>query len=309
MTPDHRELKANLALLTACLFWGISFSASKTALAFIPPLTVVFLRLLISSLCFWAWMKWTGIRLDFNWNVRWILTMILLSLFGTSLHYATQTVGIKFTTASNASVFPATGPILIMVISALFLPERITRQKLAGILLSLLGIGLVIGPDTLLQFRLRGHLLGDFLVLLSILMWAVFTVLSKHTLRRSAPLKLTALITFLGTLTMAPAALWEIASGEGLPSFAVPAVAWGSVIFLGVTCSFLATLLYVFALGEIDSQIAGIYLYTVPPIGVLFAVLFLKETIRWPMVLGIGLVILGVCIAQRESRKTALPPG
>jgi drug/metabolite transporter (DMT)-like permease len=221
-----------------------------------------------------------------------------LSLFGTGLHYGIQTVGLQYTTASNGSVYAVTGPLTITLLALLFLGERLTPRKILGIALALAGVLVVMGVETLLAFDLTGHLLGDLLVFASIFMWGIFTVLGKDTMRRMDALELTARVTWIGAAYMIPASLLEI----GWRSWSVTRLDFSAgmaIVFLGVTCSFLATLLYFFALQRTESQKVGVYLYTIPPMTYLMAWLYLGEQIGLNLVVGVVLVLAGVYLTER----------
>lgn len=290
-------LSSKIAILTACFFWAASFIATKKALEIVPPLTVVTLRLVISSLCFLIWLLVRGKKITFH-GPRWLGRLFVLSLFGTGLHYGIQTVGLQFTTASNASLYAVTSPISIAVIAALFLGERITLKKALGIGLALAGVLVVMGIETLKAFRLKGNLLGDLLVLTSIIMWGIFTVMGKDMTRRMSAVDLTAVVTFMGTLCMIPVG-WIESSRASFSLASITAEAWGAVAFLGITCSFLATLLYVFALERTESQKVGVYMYTIPPMTYIIAALFLGETIGWALAAGSVIVTAGVYLTEK----------
>lgn len=289
--------RAKILLLVTCLFWAASFIASRVALRSIPPLTVVSLRLVVSALCFVVWFAATGRRWSFGGRREYV-RLALLSLFGTGLHYGIQTTGLQYTTASNASLLAVTAPISITLIAALFLGERLTGRKVIGILLALGGVLLTMGIDTLRAFDLHSHLRGDLLVLLSILMWGIFTVLGKDVTRRLGAVDITAAITVIGAIYMLPVGLWEMQRRHF--TLALAGVdAWLAVFFLGVTCSFLATLFYVHALEKCESQKVGIYLYTIPPMTYLIAAVYPGETIGWNLLLGSLVVLGGVYLTER----------
>jgi drug/metabolite transporter (DMT)-like permease len=290
-------LSAKAAVATACFFWAASFIATKTALDTVPPLTVVMLRMIISSLCFLVWIVVRRRKLPYL-GAKWLGRLFLLSLFGTSLHYGIQTIGLQYTTASNASLYAVTSPITITIIAALFLGERVTLKKAAGIGSALVGVLMVMGFETVLDFKLEGHLLGDLLVFTSIFMWGIFTVLGKDLTRRLDPLDLTAIATFMGTIYMIPIGWWEI----GQRSFSLASIsleAWASIAFLGITCSFMATLLYMFALQKAESQKVGVYMYTIPPMTYIIAVIVLKELITRELIFGSLVVLAGVYITEK----------
>lgn len=290
-------LSSKIALLTACFFWAASFIATKKALSIVPPLTVVSLRLLISAVCFLVWFLYRREKISWG-GPKWLAHLFLLSLFGTGLHYGIQTIGLEYTTASNASIYAVTGPISITIIAALFLGERITLKKSLGIGSALMGVLIVIGIDTLKSFELKGHLLGDLLVFISIFMWGVFSVMGKNMTRQMGALRLTAIVTFMGALYMIPVGIIEIKR----TSFSLAEItleAWLAIAFLGVTCSFLATWLYVFALEKTEAQKVGVYLYTIPPMTYIIAGILLNETIGINLLIGSCIVFVGVYLTER----------
>jgi drug/metabolite transporter (DMT)-like permease len=288
---------ARAALVTACVLWAVSFVATRVALEAAPPLVVVTLRLLISAACFVPWVVVSGGVAGLGGG-RGLLHLFWLSLFGTGLHYGLQTVGLQYTTASNASLYAVTAPITILLLSAIMLGEHVTIRKGLGVALALAGVLVVMGPQTLTTLELDAHVKGDFLVLVSIVMWGLFTVLGKKATDELGALKVTAWVTLIGALWMLPVGWFEMrATGYSLAS--MTAEAWMAVAFLGVGCSFLATFLYFAALQRTESQKVGVYLYTIPPMTAVVAVLYLGETLSANLVLGAALVIAGVALTER----------
>jgi drug/metabolite transporter (DMT)-like permease len=287
--------RARIALLTAAFLWAVSFVATRVALGEVPPLVVVALRLVISALCFLPWVVAMGGTRGIDG--RRMGQLFLLSLVGTSLHYATQTAGLQYTTATNASLYTTTGPITILLLSALVLGERITLRKAFGVLLAITGVLVVMGWQTLTSFEI-GNIKGDLLVLISIVMWGLFTVFGKRITDDLGALRVTAWVTILGALTMAPVGLYE-ARATGFALAEVSLEAWVAIAFLGVACSFFATLLYFVALGLSESQKVGVYLYTIPPMTAVVASFYLGEVITMNLVVGAILVIGGVALTER----------
>src|SRR5512137_1143098 len=114
-------IKACSALLLACVLWAVSFIATKKALESTPPLTVVALRLIVSAVCFAAWLAVTRRKLPLAAMRASAGRLILLSLCGGGLHYGLQTVGLQYTSASNGSLYAVTAPITIAILGVLFL--------------------------------------------------------------------------------------------------------------------------------------------------------------------------------------------
>ena len=285
------------ALLGACFLWAISFVATKIALEVVPPLTVVSLRLLVASVCFLPLLAAGG---------RWrslaggaiLLRLFGLSLFGAGLHYGFQTIGLQTTNASNASVYVATGPITILLLAVVFLDERLNARKLTGIAVAVAGVLVVMGPETLSSFELRGNLLGDLLVFASIVMWGCFTVFGKKITDFLGAFTVTAAVTLIGAAWMAPVGWIEMRhTGFGLGE--ITPTAWAAIAYLGAACNFLAVLLYFTALQQTESQKVGVYLYAIPPMTAVVASLVLSEPITLGLVVGTALVIAGVALTER----------
>ncbi len=288
---------ARTALVTACVLWAVSFVATRVALEAAPPLVVVTLRLLVSAACFVPWVAVSGGVAGLGGG-RGLRHLFWLSLFGTGLHYGLQTVGLQYTTASNASLYAVTAPITILLLSAIVLGEHVTIRKGLGVALALAGVLVVMGPQTLTTLEVDAHVKGDFLVLVSIVMWGLFTVLGKKATDELGAFKVTAWVTLIGALWMLPVGWLEMrATGYSLASMTVEA--WVAVAFLGVGCSFLATFLYFAALQRTESQKVGVYLYTIPPMTAVVAVPYLGETLSANLVLGAALVIAGVALTER----------
>jgi drug/metabolite transporter (DMT)-like permease len=293
------SIKACSALLLACVLWAVSFIATKKALESTPPLTVVALRLIVSAVCFVAWLAVTRRRLALPALRGFAGRLIILSLCGGGLHYGLQTVGLQYTSASNGSLYAATAPLTIAILGVLFLGERPTLGKTLGILVALSGVLTVMGLDELRGFELGGRVWGDLLVLTSIVLWGVFTVLGKKAVNRLGAPIVTTVVTILAAATMIPVGFVEL-EYRGRSLGALSLEAWLAIAFLGVGCSFLATLLYFVALETSESQKVGVFLYAIPPMTALVAYFALNEALGARFIIGSALVIGGVFLTERS---------
>jgi drug/metabolite transporter (DMT)-like permease len=289
--------KTRLALLGACFLWAISFVATKIALEVVPPLTVVSLRLLVAAVFFLPLLVFTGRRRRIA-DGKTLVKLFGLSLFGAGLHYGFQTVGLQTTNASNASVYVATGPITILLLAVIFLGEKLNPRKIIGIVIAIVGVLVVMGLDTITDFKLDGNLIGDVLVFASIVMWGCFTVFGKRITDKLGALTVTATVTLIGATWMTPVGLLEM-QRTGFTLAGITPTAWAAVIYLGAACNFLAVLLYFTALQKTESQKVGVYLYSIPPMTAVAAALALGEPITLGLVVGTILVIVGVALTER----------
>ncbi len=250
----------------------------------------------MAAFCFALWLGLRG-RYPRSSGVGWWIELVILSVVGMG-HYAVQTWGLQYTTASNASLYVVTGPISIIILGALFLRERITLKKAVGVVVAVAGVLIVMGLDTLLAFELQSNLLGDALVLASIVMWGIFTVFGKKMTDQLGALALTGITTIMGAILLLPLG-WMALEHRKMTLGAIGTSGWIAMGFLGVGCSFLATLFYFVALQHSESQKVGVYLYTIPPMTALFAALYLGESIGLNLIAGGALVFCGVWLTEK----------
>ncbi len=298
------NMTARLAAFSACFLWAISFIATKEALQTVPPLTVVTLRLVIAALCFLVCMLARPMSSASTKQAWWrfdrrsFFVLAGLSTVGTGLHYGSQTIGLQFTTASNASLYAVTAPITIVILAWVFLGEPISRLKLCGITVAVIGVLTVMGWKTLMALELTSHIIGDLLVMASIIMWGIFTVFGKKITDDLGARRVIAVVTIIGATWMLPIG-WAESRALAFSLLSIPVTSWIAIIFLGAGCCFVATLLYFVALEQSESQKVGAYLYTIPPMTAVVAALYLGETLSVSFFAGSALVLVGVFLTER----------
>ena len=281
--------------LGAVIFWGFSFIATKVALREVHPFALLALRFGIGAffLLLIQLIKERGFLKGFS-PKDWV-TIVLLAIVGIAGHNLLQAYGLLHTTAINTGWIIAIQPVFIALSARLFLGEKITWKKIAGILLGFSGIFLIIskGVFSLSVFHV-GSTFGDLLVLCSSLTWAAFTVEGRGFLSRFSPLASIAPIMMMGCLmTFLVSSLRE---GWGF-LFHVSLAAWMGILFLGIFCSGLAYYFWYSALGKRDSSLIGMYLYLEPFVTLIGATILLGERIEPATLLGGAMTLLGVYLA------------
>ena len=234
---------------------------------------------------------------DFSYT-DWIY-ILLLAAVGIAGHSIIQIYGLMYSTAINTGWIIAIYPILIAITAYLFLGETITIRNIIGIALGFFGVSLIIskGEFSLSLFRLTSTY-GDFLVLISGVTWAAFTVGGRGFLSRFPPLVAITPIMTIGFLILLPFSGLE---GGWKNLFHISLSAWIGILYLGIFCSFLAYFFWYSALEKMDSSIIGMYLYLEPFVTLIGAYLFLDEEIQWITLIGGGITLLGVYLTTWKN--------
>jgi drug/metabolite transporter (DMT)-like permease len=273
----------------------VSFIATKVALRYMTPLTVVTVRFGFGTAVLYAAAvarrEW--VRLP----ARELGVFALLGAFGITLHQLLQTTGLVTAQASTSSWIIATVPVFIALLGAIFLRERFGPRRVAGLLLAALGALTVVSRGDW-QAVTAGRIgtVGDYLVLGSALVWAVFSVVSKPVLRRR-PAGL-AMLHVMGFGWLFALLLSFTAPGWGaLPR--VPLEGWLALVFLGVFCSGLAYVFWYGGLEHVPASRVGSFLYLEPVVTAVAAAGVLGEAVTPYTWLGGAAIVAGVWLVNR----------
>ena len=287
----------------AITFWGASFVATKIALREASPLTVIVLRF---ALGLGVLVLIAAARREFMLpqpgDLGWL---VLLGLNGITVHQLLQANGLVTTSATNSGWIVALIPIFSALLAWLMLREPFGRLKILGLALATGGALLVISRG-----QLGGGLLhipatpGDFLMLLSSLNWALFTVLSKRMMGKLSPTLMVTYVMIFGWLAVLP--LWAGARGWlDLPH--LTAAGWGSVLFLGLLCSGVAYAFWYDALAVAGATQVATFLYLEPIVTVIVAASLIGEAVTWATLVGGAIILVGVWLVNRRETVEVRP--
>ena len=289
----NRRLAGALSGLIAASIWGGMYVVSKVVLDVIPPFTLIISRLVLGSLALWLILVLRG---GTHVTSRQFWQVFGVGMIGYGVSLGLQFVGTKLSTAANGSLVTSATPAFVLVFAWLILRERITRNRLAALAISTLGVLAVIDPRSA---RLEPQLFAGNLSLLGAgLTWALYSVLIRLVTRR-LDVATVSLIAFLGGLPIAvPAGAWEL-STSGMGHITVGIIA--GVLFLGIIATALAMVLWNNSFAMLDANIASLTFFAQPVVGTLLGWLFLHESITPLFLVGGCLIGLGLVVASRET--------
>jgi drug/metabolite transporter (DMT)-like permease len=289
-----------LLLFLTVLMWGGGAVAGKLALRGIPNLAVGLLRFGVAANTLWdVFRRHFPRRRSLTRSDRWLI--LGLGTFGGFLNHVLFFAGLNFAPASHAAVIgPTTSPVWTLLLAAWFAGERLRAAQMAGSALSLVGVLLVVQPDDFLGEHVGRQLLGDCLLLLSGMVWALYSVLSKLAIRRFGPVASLGYGMIVGCGFLAPLVLVD-RSWTALAS--ASAVAWLALAYLTFATTLLAFFWWNLGIQRVGAGKTAIFSNLVPVFGVLLAWVVLGETLSPIQLAGVGLAVAGVWVCQRTSEK------
>ncbi len=285
----NKNITMALLLILVSFVWAGSFIIVEIATKEIDPIDLGFLRFLVATpLMFLLVVLRKKPLLLPKKELPWL---VVLGLTGVTLLYLFQFLGIHYTNAPTASVLINTNVIFIAILSGLFLHEILTGKRIAGIILSFIGVFVIMISDLSTQEMTFDNLffIGGILMLLSAFCWALYTLVGKRLLQRYDEFVITTYAFGLGTLFYLPFVFLHI--GPVLQQTSLDG--WLAVLYLALVCSLFGYLGWYNALKHIDASKAAVFLNFIPLFTILMS-FFLGTSFSWFFLLGAGLIIYGV---------------
>lgn len=294
MSADSRFLKAHLALLGANLFYGAGFSIAKTVMPrLIAPAGFILLRVASVALLFWltvlAGKQYRGRIARNDWR-----TLVLGGFFGVAANQLLFFYGLNLTLPIHASLIMMGTPLLITLIAAFMLGQKLTKRKGAGLILGISGAALLMtaGKDLSVSGSMAK---GDLFVLLNACSYAIYLVLIKKLMERYRPIIVIRWVFLFGLAFVLPFG-WNDFRAVDWARFA--AYDYAAVAFIVICCTFFTYLWNIYALKILPPSTAGAYIYLQPLFAALISVMAFDEKITFAKMAAAALIFSGVYLVS-----------
>ncbi|MGA2460837.1 MAG: EamA family transporter [Candidatus Bathyarchaeia archaeon] len=287
LPKQSSERSAIVLLLITNILWGSSFVSVKIGLAYVNAYSFAFLRLalasaiLLTALILCGRFNLKSIREPFVWMLG------LLNGLGFSLQY----VGQIFTTPAKTALLVDVNVVVVAIISWRMFNETFGLRKQLAVVLSVVG-AIMITTNGDFSTLSQGELLGDALVFLAGLAWALFIICNKRLLLRADRnvIELSTFVLFTTALLLLPMALLF----GNLSSSAVPLEGWVWVAYTAIVCTIVPYALWIAALKQVTATISSVVGMLEIVAAMVLSGLVLGETYNTVTLLGAGLVFASI---------------
>ena len=305
---NGKQLRVHGLMILVVFSWGMAWAVGRILALGLPPMTGAWLRYVLTMVLFYLW--FVGRALKGN-EVNWLptgrqtwRTLTLIAITGVLGYQVFFMNGMRFTAAGDASLIITFNPIFTVLLAAPMLGQQISRKMFVGLFCGFIGVVVVTGwsPNTDIPFEDR--ILGDFMILLASLNWAMTTNNTKRMMeqrngeQKATTLEIVVWYSLIGTVLLTPFAAWETWQ-HGIPE---PTLTdWYAIIYLAAISTVLAYYWFAIGVEKLGATAASSYIFLMPVFGVLGGVILLDENIGWTLLLGFILIVIGVRVVQRES--------
>jgi drug/metabolite transporter (DMT)-like permease len=276
----------------------------RAAVATVEPFTLAFWRWLIATLIMLV-VVGGSLRRHGPDLLRMVPLLLVLGVLGMMICGAGVYVGLRHTTAINATLIYTTSPAFIVLFEIILGRRPFSPPQFAGIALATFGIAVIVSHGDIASLAALGFNPGDLAILAAAISWAVYSILLHDRRLQALPGRIVfAAIAMSGTLVLTPPWLFEGASHGYAP---VAASGWTAIAALAVMPSVGAFLSYQWLVREVGAVRTGMALYFMPIVGVGLAAVFLGEAIHVYHLVGTLTTIGGVVLATLSGARRRSP--
>ena len=306
VTADHRVPDArsgasvtDVLLVCMALIWGLNFIVVKFATSVFAPLAFNSVRIALAVVVLWCILLATRVPLP---SRRLMLGLLGLGILGNGIYQILWVEGIARTRASDAALLVAASPALIEIINVLRGGERAGWRAIAGIGVSIAGIGLVVSgaPKTSAH---DSSLAGNGLILASCICWALYSVLLKPFTEKVDGLTLSAVTMTGGLLPMVIAGAPSLAATQWSH---VSTMGWLAVAYSGVMALVVAYLFWYRGVRVLGPTRASVYSNLQPVFAMTGAWLLLGDTPRVVQLAGGACIVGGLVLTRLPGHDSVM---
>ena len=289
---------AVIAAILASTIYGINHTVAKGVMPFyIEPFGFIFLRVFGAAILFWS--------ISFFVPREKIATsdwprIFACAVFGMVINMLFFFKGLSLSTPINSSVITTLSPVMVMILAAILIRERITLLKTLGIIVGLAGALILVLFGTESKANAPNIPLGNILFIVNAFSFGLYLVLVKPLTAKYSSITLMKWLFLIAVFINFPITIGEFTDVKWaiLPFEAVCKMAF---VVLGTT--FATYLLNVYALKQLSASTISSFIYLQPLIAIIYAVAAGADTMNWTKGIAAVLVFIGVYMVTIKKTK------
>ena len=293
------ELRSWSLILILGFLWGSSFLFVELLLEALTPFSIVYLRVLIASLIFLVFL--IIIRPRFQLTKGVILSLFVMAILNNILPFLLIAIGQQSTTGSLASILNANTSLLTILLASILIPsEKLSINRLVGVVVGVLGVTIAVGVESLFDFY-DGRS-GKYLILAATVSYAFAGIWGRIKLRHVPPIISAAGMLIMSTVVMTPFAFFY--RSEEIMSLSLNIFVLATAFAL--LCSVAAYFIYFKILEGTGAGNLLLCTIIIPPSAIILNAIFLGEAISYTELFGLLLIVFGLLILDGRILQVIL---
>ncbi len=287
--------RAHLSVLTVNLIYAANFSIAKQVMPeYIKPFGFIVLRVLPATVLFFLaslLIPQERIHQKDKWR------LVACALFGITINQLLFFKGLSLTSPINGALIMTTNPVLVLMMAALILREKISWNKIVGIALGISGALLLIVLGS--RFAIKGgNTEGDTYIFLNSLSFAIFIIMVKPLMLRYHVVTVMKWVFLFGSLMVIPFGYHDVTL---IKWSQLTSHLWLCIFFVVIVVTFIAYLMNVMALRELSPSVVSTYIYFQPVFATLIATLIGQATPGILHLVSAVMIFSGVYLVSKQQ--------
>jgi drug/metabolite transporter (DMT)-like permease len=292
--------KRNWALIAATmvsLIYGVSFTIAKDVMPnYVKPYGFILIRVFGATILFWL-ISFFGPtekiqHKDFP-------RIIAAAFFGVALNMLTFFKGLSFTSPISAAVIMVTTPIIVLILSAIIMKEKMIKRKIFGILLGLFGTGFLILYGKSIG-NASNALLGNLLVFINAVSYAFYLILVKKLMDKYNAFTFVKWIYTFGLLMVLPFGWSEY---QEIQWATIPTHILWEIVFVVLFTTFFTYLFNLVSMRELKPTTVSVFIYLQPLFATIFAISVGKDELTFVKIVSAVLIFVGVYLVTQKKKS------
>ena len=292
--------KRNWALIAATmvsLIYGVSFTIAKDVMpTYIKPFGFILLRVFGATILFWL-ISFFGPTEKIQ--LKDFPRIIAAAFFGVALNMLTFFKGLSFTTPISAAVIMVTTPIIVLILSAIIMKEKMIKRKIFGILLGLFGTGFLILYGKSIGNAANAPL-GNLLVFINAVSYAFYLILVKKLMDKYNAFTFVKWIYTFGLLMVLPFGWSEY---QEIQWTTIPTYILWEIVFVVLFTTFFTYLFNLVSMRELKPTTVAVFIYLQPLFATVFAMSLGKDELTWVKIISAVLIFTGVYLVTQKKKS------
>lgn len=288
----ENKYKGYVYLVTTFILWGSMYVVTKFVMGNVPTFTIAFFRYLISFIALSILSlnkdKATVTKEDKKY-------IFIIGFLGYFFSVGLQLLGTKIVGASMASLINSLNPVFIGLMASLILKEKLTKERIIGIIFSFVGVYLIVGGNC------DTSILGIMLSLFAVVGWSFMSVITRKIGHKYDTIIITRNAIGIAAFFNFFAAAGEIIITHQTVKIDIMVIV--SLLYIGLICTALTNVLWNESLTLLPANVCSEFYPVQTLVSSVLGMFFLKENLKITFVFGSALIIAGIFISLLKNKK------
>ncbi|MCA0348560.1 MAG: DMT family transporter [Bacteroidetes bacterium] len=287
---------ALIAATIVSIIYGMSFTIAKDVMPlYIKPFGFILIRVFGATLLFWA-ISFFGPKEKID--KKDFPRIIAAALFGVALNMLTFFKGLSYTSPISGAVIMVTTPMIVLILSAIIMKERMLKRKVFGIILGLIGTGFLILYGKSVGNATNASL-GNLLVFINAVSYGFYLIIVKKLMDKYNAFTFVKWIYTFGLLMVIPFGYNEFQEIEWQN---IPTIILWDIVFVVVFTTFVTYLFNLISMRELKPTTVAVFIYLQPLFATIFAISLGKDELNLVKISAAILIFAGVyLVTQKKS--------